>query len=226
MGRKITMTGKNAQYIERRGANTIPDNDREILMEGDEAVYQEIAGGTQVAEIPESKILVQGDYVQNKHQETNNTLNVVSNTLNVTSITLTPGRQSILEQLLDYADKGDWASGVTSEDVKMMLKTVLGLGESPLTGKEAEMSETLWKLLESGRSERLRVIWQNMIGFYDDRHLLKQKSAPALNVDFFGDKDGSDNINKGRPSRDNMSSGFREVLPLLDAYVPKLDKKA
>jgi hypothetical protein len=55
---------------------------------------------------------------------------------------------------------------------------------------------------------------------------LKQKSAPALNVDFFGDKDGSDNINKGRPSRDNMSSGFREVLPLLDAYVPKLDKKA
>ena len=45
MGRKITMTGKNAQYIEHRGANTTPDNDREILMKGDEAVYQEYAYG-------------------------------------------------------------------------------------------------------------------------------------------------------------------------------------
>ena len=39
MGRKITMTGKNAQYIERRGAYTTPNNNREIIMEGDEAVY-------------------------------------------------------------------------------------------------------------------------------------------------------------------------------------------
>ena len=45
MGRKITMTGKNAQYIERRGAYATPDNDREIIMEGDEAVYQEYAYG-------------------------------------------------------------------------------------------------------------------------------------------------------------------------------------
>ncbi len=140
--------------------------------------------------------------------------------------TLSANRQAILDQLLDLADKGDWVNGITSEDVKAMLKIVLGLGETPLTGKEVELSEKLWNLLERGRGERLRVIWQNMIGYYDDRHLLKQKSAPTLNTDFFGDKDGSDNINKGRPSRDNMSSGFREVLPLLDAYVPKLDKKA
>lgn len=45
MGRKITMTGKNAQYIEHRGVNAIPDNEREIVMEGDEAVYQEYAYG-------------------------------------------------------------------------------------------------------------------------------------------------------------------------------------
>ena len=146
-------------------------------------------------------------------------------------VTLSTSRQSILNQLLDLADKGDWVNGITSVDVKAMLKTVLGQGENPLTGKELELSEKLWNLLESGRGERLRVTWQNMVGYYDDRHLLKQKSAPALNTDFFGDKEdffgdkeGSDNINKGRPSRDNMSSGFREVLPLLDAYVPKLNK--
>ena len=45
MGRKITMTGKNAQYLEHRGVNATPDNDREIRMEGDEAVYQEFAYG-------------------------------------------------------------------------------------------------------------------------------------------------------------------------------------
>ncbi len=45
MGRRITITGKNAQYIEHRGVNATPDNDREILMEGDEAVYQEYAYG-------------------------------------------------------------------------------------------------------------------------------------------------------------------------------------
>lgn len=135
--------------------------------------------------------------------------------------TLSTSRQDIFNQLLDLADKGDWVNGITSDQIKVMLKTVLGLGETQLTGKEAKMSETLWNLLESGRSERLRVTWQNMIGYYDDRHLLKQKSSPALNMDFFGDKEGSDNINKGRPSRDNMSSGFRDVLPLLDAYVPK-----
>ena len=45
MGRKIVMTGKNAQYVEHRGINVTPDNDREIRMEGDEAVYQEYAYG-------------------------------------------------------------------------------------------------------------------------------------------------------------------------------------
>ena len=45
MGRKITMTGKNALYIEHRGVNATPDNDREIRMEGDGAVYQEYAYG-------------------------------------------------------------------------------------------------------------------------------------------------------------------------------------
>ena len=108
----------------------------------------------------------------------------------------------------------------------MLLKTVLGQGETPLKDNEVELSATFWNLLESGRSERLRVTWQNLVGYFDDSHLLKKKTAPALNMDFFGDKIGSDNINKGRPSRDNMSSGFREILPLLDAYVPKVDKKA
>lgn len=45
MGRKITMTGRNAQYIEHRAANATPDDNREIRLEGDEAVYQEYAYG-------------------------------------------------------------------------------------------------------------------------------------------------------------------------------------
>ena len=45
MARRITMTGKNAQYIEHRAVNATPDQDREIRMEGDEAVYREYAYG-------------------------------------------------------------------------------------------------------------------------------------------------------------------------------------
>ena len=45
MGRKITMTGRNARYVEHRGVNATPDNDREIRMEGEDAVYQEFAYG-------------------------------------------------------------------------------------------------------------------------------------------------------------------------------------
>ena len=45
MGRKITMTGRNAQYVEHRGVNATPDGDREIRMEGEEAVYTEYAYG-------------------------------------------------------------------------------------------------------------------------------------------------------------------------------------
>lgn len=45
MGRKITMTGKNAQYIEHRGVNVAPDKDREICLQGEEAVYKEFIYG-------------------------------------------------------------------------------------------------------------------------------------------------------------------------------------
>ena len=39
------MIGKNAQYVEHRGVNATPDYDREIRMEGDEAVYLEYVYG-------------------------------------------------------------------------------------------------------------------------------------------------------------------------------------
>ncbi len=138
---------------------------------------------------------------------------------------LSDSRQTILNQMLELADKGDWARGINADKVKAMLIKVLDMGETHLKGKEAKMSETLWQLLESGRGERVRVTWQNMVGYLDSRNLLKKKSAPELNNDFFGDRKGSDNINKGRVTYSDMPSRFREVLPLLDAYVPKVERK-
>ena len=158
---------------------------------------------------------------QETHQNTNNTLNVVSNTQHMSNIVLTPERQTLLDKLLVLADKGDWVSGVTSENVKTMLKTVLGLGESPLTGKEAEMSEVLWHLLESGRGDRMKIVWQNMVGYLDDKKMFRLKGSPALNKDFFGDDKGYTNIDKGRPSKGLMTADFENVIPLLDAYCPK-----
>ncbi len=45
MGRKIILTGRNAQYIEHRAVNATADSDREIRMEGEDAVYREYAYG-------------------------------------------------------------------------------------------------------------------------------------------------------------------------------------
>ena len=136
-------------------------------------------------------------------------------------VTLSTSRKIIFNQLLDLADKGDWVNGITSEHVKQMLQTVLGQGETSLSAKEAELSEVLWHLLENGRGDRVKIVWQNMVGYLDDRKLFRLKGSPALNKDFFGDDKGYTNIDKGRPSRGLMTADFERIIPLLDAYVPK-----
>ena len=141
-------------------------------------------------------------------------------------VMLSTPRQNIFNQLLNLADKGDWVNGITSEDVKAMLKIVLGQGETPLSVKETEHSEILWRLLESGRGDRVKIVWQNIVGYLDDKKLFKLKGSPALNKDFFGDDKGYTNIDKGRPNKGLMTPDFESIIPLLDAYVPKLDKKA
>ena len=55
MARKITLTGKNARYIEHRGADATPDDDREIRMEGDDAQYEEHAYGSTESPMQQQK---------------------------------------------------------------------------------------------------------------------------------------------------------------------------
>ena len=136
-------------------------------------------------------------------------------------------RQAILDQLLDWVERGDWVKKVTAEEVKTMLRTVLGIGEMSLSEREAEMSATLWEMLERGRgNDRVKITWQNMVGYFADKKLFNKNGSPSLNEDFFGTKNDYSNIDKGRPSNDrngdNMPPRFRKVLPLLDKHVPKL----
>ena len=134
---------------------------------------------------------------------------------------LSTSRQAILDKLLAFADKGEWANGITSEDVKGMMRFVLGLSETSLKEEEVEKSEKLWQLLENGRGDRVRIVWQNLIGYFADRKILPSTmGAPALNKMFFGDETGYTNIDKGRPSKGLMTADFESLLPLLDAYVP------
>ena len=55
MARKIKMIGKNALYTERRAVD-MKDDDREVIMEGDNAQYQEFVEGTAA-----QKIMVRGN---------------------------------------------------------------------------------------------------------------------------------------------------------------------
>jgi len=117
-------------------------------------------------------------------------------------------RRQMAERMLDLVDKGDWVNEAVADGVSQMMIKLLNC------------SEDIWQLLESGRGDRVKVVLQNMIGYLADKKLLKQKSTPALNRDFFGDEDGYSNIDKGRPSRPYISSRFRKILPILDRFVP------
>lgn len=133
-------------------------------------------------------------------------------------------RKAILDELLALADKGDWAKGVTAEDIKQMVRIVLGFGETKLNDEEDELSKKLWQLFQGskpGLLGRVRIGWENLVGFMLDKKLLKEKSAPLIDVDFFGDKKGSANINKGK-NRNNQS--FNNIVPLLEKYCPQQNK--
>ena len=132
-----------------------------------------------------------------------------------TNAPLNTSRQEIFDQLLALADKGGWMNGVTADAIKTMIRQVL------------QKSETLWQLLEKGRGDRVRIVWQNLIGYFVDRKLLPSTiGAPALNKMFFGDDKGYTNIDKGRPSKGLMTADFESLVSLLDAYLPRVDKKA
>ena len=134
---------------------------------------------------------------------------------NGTDTPLNASRQEIQERLLALADKGEWMNGVTAEAIKTMQQQVL------------QKSETMWQLLEKGRGDRVKVVWQNLMGYFVDRKLLPSTiGAPALNKMFFGDDKGYTNIDKGRPSKGLMTADFESLVPLLDDYLPRVDKKA
>ena len=128
---------------------------------------------------------------------------------------LSSSRQEILEELLLYATKGDWIAPATVAGIQNYMRIVLNAGEKRLTGDDARMSADLWKMLELGRGDRVKIVMQNLIGYFVSRKWLP-KGAPALNKAFFGKKDGYTNIDKGSPQSSDMSQGFRNVLPLLD----------
>ena len=133
-------------------------------------------------------------------------------------------RNAILDELLALVDKGDWVRGVTAEDIKQMVRTVLGLGETKLNEDEKEMSDKLWQQFQGGRPGnlgRIRIGWQKWVGFMLSKDLLVEKSAPMINIDFFGDKEGSDNINKGK---NQDSPSFRKIVPLLEKFCPQHNK--
>lgn len=152
---------------------------------------------------------------------------VIEENRNYKNTSLSDSRQAILGQLMDWADDGDWVEDITAGDIKAMLGTVLGVGEISLTSSDAQKSATLWDMLEKGRgNDRVKITWQNLVGYFADRKLFNKNGSPSLNKDFFGTNKDYSNIDKGRPSNDknmdNMPPRFREILPLLDKYVPKL----
>ena len=136
---------------------------------------------------------------------------------------LPDSRRGILEALAELVGYGEWVAPASDERIMEMLQNALGVGIYELTGEDAEMSETLWSMLEA--TGKLRVVWQNLIGYFaEKRFFLSTLGSPALNEMFFGNKELYQNIDKGRPGYKHKSKKWARVLPLLDRFVPKKDR--
>ena len=136
---------------------------------------------------------------------------------------LPDSRRGILEALAELVGYGEWVAPASDERIMEMLQNALGVGIYELTGEDAEMSETLWSMLEA--TGKLRVAWQNLIGYFaEKRFFLSTLGSPALNEMFFGNKELYQNIDKGRPGYKHKSKKWARVLPLLDRFVPKKDR--
>ena len=127
-------------------------------------------------------------------------------------------RRDILLQLLALIDHGHWLAPASADGIRLMIRKTLGVVE-PLTGADYEGSQCLWRLLEQGKGDRVKVTFQNLIGYFISRKLLREGS-PARNKDFFGSDEGYSNIDKGI-NESEMSQGFRSLLPFLDRFVPR-----
>ena len=137
---------------------------------------------------------------------------------------LPDSRRGILEALAELVGYGEWVAPASDERIMEMLQNALGVGIYELTGEDAEMSETLWSMLEA--TGKLRVVWQNLIGYFaEKRFFLSTLGSPALNEMFFGNKELYQNIDKGRPGYKHKSKKWAQVLPLLDRFVPKKDRQ-
>lgn len=157
-----------------------------------------------------------------QYQESGSVIDTTGNKVDVSPNkydSLSDSRKAIADGLFALIEKGDWVDGITADDIKGMLTAVLGMGETPLSDEEEEMSEALWDMFEHGRGDRVKIVCANLVGYFSNKKLFVNNNPPILSAQFFGNKKSIDNINKGRYDR------LSKVIPLLDAHVPKLVKK-
>lgn len=133
-------------------------------------------------------------------------------------VTLSPARTKILNEILQLVGRGNWIAPASTDGICQMMKNILGAVPGVLNAEDSVLSAGLWKLLEQGKGNRVKVTMQNFIGYSISRNFLKEGS-PAQNKDFFGNDDGYSNIDKGI-NENEMSNGFKAILPLLDKYMP------
>lgn len=140
---------------------------------------------------------------------------------------LPASRQEIIRRIETLTDKGDWMEPATADGIKAMMRTALGVGSQPLTSEEKRLSKILWELFESGQGDRVRITFQNLIGYWAFyQYLPSNKKSAALNKMFFGLKATVyQNIDKGKPGSKDMPPRFREIVSLLDRCRPQYSEK-
>lgn len=167
MARKITMTGRHAQYVEHRAPNATPDNDRDIRLEGEEAFYHEYAYGKPEQQAPPTQEPTEAD----ADTEADVDSGAGQKRLTANGEYIQPMDESTLQERLRplfFNNEGD---------VRLFLKTIAGMPPNDITDlvnrwvQDKRISDygnsrkgVLWEILsDAGLYTRSRQNWNRRV---------------------------------------------------------------
>ncbi len=115
--------------------------------------------------------------------------------------------------------KGKWNKPATEENIEMLLNVVFGRDDSLFDDKDREDCEKMWKLIESGRGDRMIIVPANLAGFFYEKNIMLG-SPMEISKTLFGNDKQRNNINKGKSN--DSDNPLRDVKQFLSKYIDKL----
>lgn len=141
----------------------------------------------------------------------------------VAEIVLSDADKALYKRLINFVSNGDWQSPATYDNVRLWISTLFGADMELLDAEDVETTRMFRDFFKGGKAgantDRAEVSMANILG-YLMIHQLLSGGQKQISIDFFGNDDQVNNINKGKNMEGNQE--FKRLLPLMDKYKDKI----